>query len=73
MLSFTLVTAPTASLTGITVSKLQRFRTQHWVAWCLLIAGLSAFTIVHADTQKVFVIVLTVVISIGCGILLCAW
>ncbi|THH31764.1 hypothetical protein EUX98_g2446 [Antrodiella citrinella] len=70
MLTLSLVLAPCAVLGGVSVAKFQRFRPQLWIAWCLYIIGMGAFTVVRADTAKAVSIGLNVIIAVGGGILL---
>ncbi|KAH8102988.1 Mfs1.2 [Cristinia sonorae] len=68
-LSISLTMAPTVALAGISVTVFQRYRTQIWIAWCLFLTGMGTFTILHADTAKSVAIGISVLISVGAGIL----
>ncbi|KAH8101198.1 Mfs1.2 [Cristinia sonorae] len=68
-LSVSLVMAPTVAIAGLSITLSQRYRTQIWVAWCLVVISMGSFMIIHADTALAVSIRLCVPFSVGAGIL----
>ena len=70
-LSIALVTAPFAAIAGTSVAKLQYYRPQAWIAWCIFLIGMGVYTLVDADSSKGLCIGINAIMSIGAGILYC--
>ena len=70
-LSIALVIAPFAAIAGTSVAKLQYYRPQAWIAWCILLLGMGLYTLVDADSPKALCIDISVLMSIGAGIVYC--
>ena len=70
-LSMSLIAAPIAAISGISVAKLQVYRLQAWMSWCISIVGMGIYTLVCADSPKAFAVGVNALISVGVGIMYC--
>ncbi|KAJ7276699.1 MFS general substrate transporter [Mycena rebaudengoi] len=59
--------APAAIVTGVAVSKTQRYRPQMWAGWCIIMVGLGLLSTVRQDTPTIRTIFFGVVAGVGLG------
>lgn len=63
-----MVLGPIVILTGISVTKLNRYRTQCYIGWAFLILAVGLLSTVSADTSLARTIGFSVLVSVGGGI-----
>jgi hypothetical protein len=68
-LSMALVLPISGILAGVSVKKSGTYRIQLWLAWALMIVGSACFILVTEDTSRAMSIGLTVIPTIGMGML----
>ncbi|KAJ7589047.1 Mfs1.2 [Mycena floridula] len=69
MLPLSLTLALVLILAGVSVTVLQRYRPQIWIAWCFFIVGAGIFSTSTSNSSVSFAVGVPVLMAIGSGIL----